>query len=196
MLEKRLLSLTTVFFVTFVSVLLFCFLVPKKSSRKKILVHILVFYYTMDLFPALRAQFDLMIDAVKQSVTESVIHSVHQQIDDHAGALFDRFVAEIDIRANHLAKSVPPQAGQEMSDGTRHQSIVNSVVEPQAPKPFHSDSTNVSQNSNANQASDSACGQGIFPFQINRVLNYFFNLQLPLTQINLWLSNKKTSKPS
>ena len=74
---------------------------------------------------------------------------------------------------DHLAKSVPPQSGTEMSDATRHQPIVNSVVEPQASILFNSDSTNVWQNSTANQASDSACGQGIFPFQINRVLNYF-----------------------
>src|SRR5699024_464323 len=31
-----------------------------------------------------------------------------------------------------VAKSVPPQSGQELSDGTRNQPIENSVVEPQA----------------------------------------------------------------
>ena len=123
---------------------------------------------------ALRAQFDLMIDAVKQSVTESVIHSVHQQIDVHAGALFDRFVAEIDIRANHLAKSVPPQAGPEMSDGTRHQPIGNSVIGPQASILFNSDSTN----SNAIQVSTSS-RPGIFFFNLTEYLTIFLTCSCP-----------------
>ena len=127
---------------------------------------------------ALRAQFDLMIDAVKQSVTESVIHSVHQQIDDHAGALFDRFVAEIDIRANHLAKSVPPQAGPEMSDATCHQPIENSVIGPQASILFNSDSTNVSQNSNAIQVSTSS-RPGIFFFNLTEYLTFFLTCSCP-----------------